>query len=378
VDNHVGTNSETRAGVYFTLVASEIPDYNNLTMAEHDNSYKLLFSHAEMVRDLLLGFVRETWVKELDFSTLEKMSGSYVTDDIRDRHDDIIWRVKWGKQWVYVYLLLEFQSTIDYYMPVRIMTYMGLLYQDLIRTGQVNGPEKLPPVFPVVLYNGKPRWNAPVEISPLIEPVSGGLERYRPSISFLLLDEGNYQDEELKPLKNLVSALFRLEKSQGEEQLLEVVTSLIKWLASPEQVGLRRAFTIWFNRVLQAGPANSRKNITPGFEELTEVKTMLAETVKEWHQQWKEEGIRIGEEKGIKIGEEKGIKIGEKKGIKIGEKKGRKEGELSIFLKLLELKFGPVSRERKAKIHNAGPDLILKWSERILTAETLEDIFQDD
>lgn len=38
----------------------------------HDHSYKLLFTHPEMVADLLRGFVREDWVAELDFSTLEK------------------------------------------------------------------------------------------------------------------------------------------------------------------------------------------------------------------------------------------------------------------------------------------------------------------
>ena len=51
-------------------------------MPDHDNSYKLLFSHQEMVRDLLVGFVQEPWLAEIDFSTLEKVNGSYVTDDL--------------------------------------------------------------------------------------------------------------------------------------------------------------------------------------------------------------------------------------------------------------------------------------------------------
>ncbi len=45
-------------------------------MAEHDNGYKLLFSHADMVADLIRGFVHEDWVRNLDFSTLEKVAGS--------------------------------------------------------------------------------------------------------------------------------------------------------------------------------------------------------------------------------------------------------------------------------------------------------------
>jgi hypothetical protein len=34
---------------------------------QHDNSYKLLFSHPQMVKDLLIGFVKEAWVEQLDF-----------------------------------------------------------------------------------------------------------------------------------------------------------------------------------------------------------------------------------------------------------------------------------------------------------------------
>lgn len=77
-----------------------------------------------MVKDLLTGFVKEAWVAQLDFSTLEKVSGSYVTDELRNREDDIIWRVRWGDDWLYVYLLLEFQSSVDRFMAVRIMSYL--------------------------------------------------------------------------------------------------------------------------------------------------------------------------------------------------------------------------------------------------------------
>ncbi len=52
---------------------------------QHDPRYKRMFSYPEMVRDLLIEYVREDWVRELDFSTLEKQNGSYVADDDRDR-----------------------------------------------------------------------------------------------------------------------------------------------------------------------------------------------------------------------------------------------------------------------------------------------------
>src|SRR3954447_6457016 len=184
---------------------------------EHDPGYKLLFSHPEMVADLLRGFVRGDWVEHLDFASLERVGSSFVADDLREREDDLIWRVRFREDWLYVYLLLEFQSTVDRFMAVRIQTYLGLLYQDLIRTGKLTARGLLPPVLPVVLYNGRRRWGAPEDIAGLIEPVPGGLERYRPQLRYLLLDEGRYAESELAPLRNLVAALFRLENSRSPD-----------------------------------------------------------------------------------------------------------------------------------------------------------------
>lgn len=120
----------------------------------HDHSYKLLFSEPEVITDLLQGFVHEPWVDQLDFSTLEKVSGSYISDDLRAREDDIIWKVKYGNGWIYVYLLIEFQSTIDKYMAVRLMSYIGLLYQDLIKSKSFSSTQLPPPFSPLFCIMG--------------------------------------------------------------------------------------------------------------------------------------------------------------------------------------------------------------------------------
>ena len=52
---------------------------------DHDSSYKFLFSTPEMVRDLIMGFVPDDWLHSLDYSTLEIVHGSYITEDFRGR-----------------------------------------------------------------------------------------------------------------------------------------------------------------------------------------------------------------------------------------------------------------------------------------------------
>ena len=140
----------------------------------------------------------------------------------------------------YVYLLIEFQSSVDHFMAVRVLAYLGLLYQDIIRTGGLTPDRLLPPVLPLVLYNGKPRWTAPEEVADLVAASPAGLDRYRPRLRYLLLDEGRYADGELAPLCNLAAALFRMENSRTPQDVEQVLSALVEWLKSPGQDSLRR------------------------------------------------------------------------------------------------------------------------------------------
>ncbi len=314
-------------------------------MVDHDHSYKQLFSHAELVRDLLIGFVQEDWIDDLDLSTLEKTNSSYVSDDLREREDDTIWRVRCRDEWIYVYILIEFQSTVDRFMAVRLMTYIGLLYQDLIRTGSLLDNGKLPPVLPLVLYNGKQRWSSATSVESLIQQVPGGLSKYRPTLTYLLLDESRH-DMQGVSANNLAAAIFRLEQSDQPTDVRILVQELIKWLKAPEQTSLRRAFAVWIRRVLL--PVRLPGQTLPEINDLMEVDAMLAERVKEWTHEWEEKGMQ----------------------------KGMQKGEVGILLRQMHLKFGKLDTEVLAKIELADEEQLLVWSEHILNAKTVEEVFQ--
>ena len=161
-------------------------------MAEFDSGYKLLFSHPELVADLLRGFVPEPWVAEVDFATLTPVKGSYVSDSLRQRHDDVVWKVRLREQWLYIYVVIEFQSEPDPFMALRLLVYVGLLYQDLLRRQELPADGRLPPVLPMVLYHGAAPWTGAVAFQDLLAPAPPGLERYQPRFRYLLLDEERY------------------------------------------------------------------------------------------------------------------------------------------------------------------------------------------
>ncbi|MBF0137910.1 MAG: Rpn family recombination-promoting nuclease/putative transposase, partial [Magnetococcales bacterium] len=272
-------------------------------MNTHDLGYTRFFSHSRMVQDLLDGFIQETWVTELDFSTLEKVNPVYISDDFRKRISDLVWKVKWQglDQWLYIYLILEPQSTVDAIMALRTDLYTKLLYQDLWQSRQIAVGQKFPPVVPIVLYNGKNRWTAPLDMADLVGLYPPGLEIYRPHMRYLLIDEHRYLEGDLKTMQNVVAALFRLEKSRTLEDVRQVVHELDSWMKGPQLKELRRTFAHWLGQILLPRLAKHRMIIPhslPEINDLQELHTMLAETVDEWTRDWEQKGLEKGRQEG--------------------------------------------------------------------------------
>lgn len=199
-----------------------------------------------------------------------------VTDDLRDRENDIIWRVNIKGQRVYVYILLEFQSGVDKFMAVRMMGYLALLYQDLIHRGNLTASAQLPPVFPIVLYNGQVKWCAKRSITDLIEDLPGALRPWAP----------------------------------------------------------------------QSLPGRLPGVTLPEFGTILEAKTMLAERVIEWTQNWKEEGIQEGMQK----------------------------GQIKLLRTMLEARFGVLPDWALVRLKESSSAEIDRWCLRILNQSSLQEV----
>ena len=194
----------------------------------HDATYKAAFSHPRMVRDLLRLIVHKRpdphgllALARLD--TLERLPAEFITDDLRQRLGDMVWRVRLrppdsGKEadlrrpvlspegagrphppdsrpqadstsagdhealaigphhdpeprWLHLLVMLEFQSRHDWMMAARVQSYAALLWLDLHRRTPFGKTCPPPPLLPIVLYNGDVPWRAPLRMADLLRPV---------------------------------------------------------------------------------------------------------------------------------------------------------------------------------------------------------------
>lgn len=317
----------------------------------HDTGYRLLFRHNAMMRDLLKLFVGGEWLADADFSTLCRVNANFVsqTADPQQRHEDMVWKIQLkDSRWLYVYILLEFQSTNDHWMALRMMVYLGLLYQELVLKGELDADGKLPPVLPIVLYNGPGAWTGSLRTETLVAVPPPSLQSYVPACGYLLIDENRYGRQDLNSQRNLVAALFRLETQRGRDDVIAVVEALVQWLADEGNRDLSRDFAIWIKDFVRK---NAPVELPDGINEMQEVNSMFAENLKYSYEEYRRQGFQEG------------------------EIKGELRGEARILQRLLRNRFGPLSSEAASKIAAASSQQLLRWADLVLTAPSLDAIF---
>jgi predicted transposase/invertase (TIGR01784 family) len=99
--------------------------------------------------------------ERVDLSVITIEKESYIDGHLRKQYSDIVYSVKDTTQdntndKAYIYILLEQQSTSDYWIALRLWKY-ALSLADRHRKGKA----KLPLIVPMVLYNGSKAYKAP-------------------------------------------------------------------------------------------------------------------------------------------------------------------------------------------------------------------------
>ena len=327
-------------------------------MADHDSVYHKIFGHPGMVSQLLRDFLAEPWLDDLDLDRMERLNAKFHAETGERREGDMIWRIpRHGGGDTHLMLLLEFQSTPDRWMALRALVYVGLLWQHLVREKQLPPDGMLPPVLPVVVYNGDPRWAMPLALRELVGlPEDTPLWRYQPDVRYHVVDEGAFNDDDLAARDTLAALLFRLEASPDPDRVVALADAVLAWFGRhPGFDGLRPLFAELLGGLV--GP------LAPGVrvpEELLEVRNMLATRAEDWKRQWLQEGRA------------EGLTEGRAEGLT----EGLVKGEAALLLRQLERRFGALPTEVRARVAAADTAALEVWGLRVLDAGSLEDVLR--
>ncbi len=274
-----------------------------------------------MTRDLL-ELLPEDATAELDPRRLRRLPTEHVAASGQRRRADMAWAVGTVERAGVVVgsgaealLALEFQSSPDRAMALRMEIYVALLRQEVAAEGGLRAGDLLPRVLPVVVYTGGRRWR-PETLDELTAPTPAGWGNWQARLEFLCLDAANLTAEDGR--SNPVAALLRLLASRQAESVPALAKALFDGLRPAGLGAERQAFANRLARALMrmliarfAGDeAGDRHQHMQQALRYMEEPTMLAEAITEWRQNAIAEGRTEGRTEGRAEGRTEGLREG--------------------------------------------------------------------
>ena len=275
-----------------------------------DEISRIAFAEPEMVRHLLALLPADA-VAGLDMRRLRRLPTEHIGRGARRRVADMAWAVGAPTPLhphAEVLLVVEFQSSPDARMALRLEAYVALLRQEM--AAELSSADGLPPVLPVVVYTGARRWR-PLGVRQLAAPMSAGLRRWQPDLAPLMLDAAalSAEDGDVNP----AAALLRLQRCRRPAELPGLAAALFRALRRDdrlERLAARLSDALMQMLVARFGGDETGERHT---EELRrtlrymEEPRMLAETVTQWRQEAVDEGMSKGMSKGRRLGLSEGM-----------------------------------------------------------------------
>jgi predicted transposase YdaD len=152
--------------------------------------FKTAFARLDIAQSELEAILPAEIRAQVDLASLEVCPGSFVDDDLRHSHSDLLYsvRTKRGGD-ALVYVLFEHQSSFDARMPLRLLRYIVRIWERWL--GDHPLAKRMPIVVPVVLHHGATEWQAAPGLSSMLDASPELLEATRPFLPLFrfLLDD---------------------------------------------------------------------------------------------------------------------------------------------------------------------------------------------
>ena len=298
-------------------------------------------------REFLEHYLPVTFKSKINLGSVKIEKESFVTEDLRKRLSDVVYSVSLkqnidGKNSTdsatdnvdndkaYVYVLIEHQSSSDYWIAFRLWQYMLLLcerHKDANKNKSNATKEKdnkLPLICPIVVYANDKPYNAPRSFWELFE--DGKAAKELMGGEYLLVDLQKQSDNEIEQKKHLGMMEYMLKHIKARD-ILNLWQSLLEKFESSIEIDKANGY-IYIKWLLWYSDAKVSE------DKQVELAKIIASYLKKEDQEglmrtiadkYIDEGVQKGMVQGMQIGEAKGMQIGEAKGMQIGRNEGKYE-----------------------------------------------------
>ena len=300
----------------------------------HDALFKSIMENDIAAKEFLNEYLPKEVKDIVDLETIKVQKESYIEPNLTKRLSDIIYSVNTkDNRDAFIYVISEHQSSVDQLMAFRLWKYTLLLAER-----HIDKKEKIPLIFPLVVYAGTAKYTAPRNLWSLFE---------YPELAKKLLTEDHalvnlqaMSDDEIARKKHL--ALFEyIMKHVQMRDMLKLWESLFKKLPDAVIIDKEHGYFYISNLLWYVDGKLS-------VEKRDELSSLIIEhlpkddgekLMRTIADSYIDEGVNKGIAQGIAIGKNEGIAIGKNEGIAIGEAKGVEKIARRMLKENTDIKF---------------------------------------
>jgi predicted transposase YdaD len=323
----------------------------------HDALFRFVFGKPVHAASELRAVLPAPLVARLDLAGLRLVNGSFVDEELNNRHADVLMRTRLDGREAFIYALIEHQSSPDPMMPLRMLRYVMRIWDRYLQ--EHPKAKRLPMIVPLVVYQGARRWTYPVELSELldVDAETGRLAgEFLPRFRFVLddltqLDRSALRARPVTTPVRLTVRLLRIVSTHPSDAVAAVdsddLDDLREVLRYPDWRELLAALLKYIEVASETPPHRLAWLAAQIGPEAEEVYVTTADMLRA-------EGRAEGEAK--------------------GRAEGRAEGAATVLVRQLTRRFGPIPDTVRERIDTATLAQLEAWSDRVLDASTLDDV----
>jgi predicted transposase/invertase (TIGR01784 family) len=315
----------------------------------HDAFFKQMLADPELAGQFLREQLPPEVADLLGPESPEPQPASFVDEQLREHHSDLLFRVhlKSGSE-AFAYLLLEHKSSPDEGARLQLLRYVVRVLTNWYEQNERRLP--LPPVLPLLAHQGPGDWRFSCEFVDLFGAVPAPLRPYLPAFQHALVDLAATQDEALSATARLRAFLKALKYGRRADlpEHLDIILA--------EAATLERRDLLLILTYLDKGPvAVSLETIRQALHRRMPDRE---EQIMGWlTQPYFEQGVE--------------------KGIQQGRAEGHAEGQAKSLARLLERRFGHLPTHLRQRVFAADVQSLDTWFDRAIDAADLQSVFAE-
>ena len=195
-----------------TSAASDIYPHEAMSQSLaniHDAFFKQALSDPQLAATFLREHLPPQIAGLLGPESPEPLPGSFVDEDLRQHHSDLLFRMHLkGDRDAFAYVLMEHKSTPDPGARLQLLRYVVRVLTQWYDQNKQQLP--LPPLLPLLAHQGPEGWTLSCEFADLFGPVAEPMRPYLPSLRHALVDLPQIDDHALSADARLRSFLKTL------------------------------------------------------------------------------------------------------------------------------------------------------------------------